>query len=55
MRIALPGVCLRMVAGSCNPGDVLSEVEVGRELRRSVDLQMINIHNKKALKGADLT
>ena len=35
MRLALPGVCLLMVAGSCNPGDVLSEVEVGWGLRWS--------------------
>jgi hypothetical protein len=46
---------MRQDVGRGNPGDVLSEVEVGRGLRRSVDLQMINIHNKKALKGADLT
>ena len=35
MRIALPGVCVGKDEGWGNPGDVLSEVEVGWGLRRS--------------------
>ena len=43
MRIALPGVCVGKDEGWGNPGDVLSEVEVGRGLRRSWIRQVENL------------